>query len=86
LRKVPAMTGDVRTAIPIAATIIFRFVLIVDLPFAACGVPTIAANIVAAWQTEMFSYCIGEMRPPLSAEIRYLAVGPYRSERRGRRG
>jgi hypothetical protein len=45
------MTGDVRTAIPIAAKITFRLVLIVDLPFAACGVPgagTIAANIVAA--------------------------------------
>jgi hypothetical protein len=54
LRKVPAMTGDVRTAIPIAAKITFRFVLIVDRPIAACSAPrapTIDANIVAAEQT-----------------------------------
>jgi hypothetical protein len=33
------MTGDVRTAIPIAAKITFRLVLIVDLPFAAAACP-----------------------------------------------
>jgi hypothetical protein len=36
------MTGDVRTAIPLAANITFRFVLTIDLPLAACGVPTAA--------------------------------------------
>jgi hypothetical protein len=59
------MTGDVRTTIPTAAKITFRFVLTIDLPLAACGVPaapTIDAAIVAADQTEMFSCCIGEMR------------------------
>jgi hypothetical protein len=69
LRKVPAMTGDVTTAIPIAAKITFRFVLIVDphLLHVACPAATIDANIVAAELTEMFRYCIGEMRRPLSA-------------------
>jgi hypothetical protein len=45
------MTGDVRTAIPTATKVTFRLVLIVDLPFAACGVPRAAAidaNIVVA--------------------------------------
>jgi hypothetical protein len=33
------MTGDVKTAIPIAAEINFKFALIDYLPFIACGVP-----------------------------------------------
>jgi hypothetical protein len=57
------MTGDIRTAIPIAAKITFRFVLIVDLPFfASCSYRIRPAGSRSAIGAICYSRDVGLLR------------------------